>query len=231
LKHLKLINTFANFFKNQQRQYGRLFKLCQSICGSYPSFNFSSPYIYISLCCLVYERDLFFRKAQENTLRILLETKNPNIIVTFEEGSNFTDILLVIENIGGGVAYDTKIKIDPPFNVLVNVFNKYVNESGAIKNGIAVLKNGSKHEIYAASTIEITDKLKDDSIPKNYTFTVNYSKLSGEVFTQTYDDSLEKFLTRLDPKSKPEAKEFKFLKSIDENFKKLISLFDDRLIK
>ncbi|MCY7362894.1 MAG: hypothetical protein LH629_12635, partial [Ignavibacteria bacterium] len=44
-----------------------------------------------------YTRETYFlRKAQENTLRILLETKNPYIIVTFEEGSNFTDILLVI---------------------------------------------------------------------------------------------------------------------------------------
>lgn len=170
------------------------------------------------------------RKGQENIINLEKEKRIPNVIASFEEGNKYSDILFEIENSGGGVAYDIKIQLDPAFNVKDHTFNRYLNNSKALINGISILKSGKSHKIFAASTLTVGTYYEAGTTINNYRITITYNDVVGNNYEQVYEDSIDKFFTRINPDTERKTLTIRALEDINTTLKEInnnISKGDD----
>lgn len=139
------------------------------------------------------------------------DAKKPQITVSFEFDSDKNIVYLVVQNLGGGVAYDLRFS-GYDESIFMDQFRTHVLKS-FVTRGIPVLVPGSKRATIVAGG-RIMDEMKDKSsnmtvaycerglirrrVEVNEEFTLEYVSFSGALYTDSETKLMRRALEKLE---------------------------------
>lgn len=139
------------------------------------------------------------------------DAKRPQVIATFEFDSDKSIVYLVVQNLGGGAAYDVRFS-GYDEEIFMDQFRPHVLKSFVTK-GIPILVPGSKRSTIVAGG-RIMDAMQDMSSEVTVThrerglirkrvevseeFTLEYSTFSGALYTDSETKRVRKALEKME---------------------------------
>lgn len=139
------------------------------------------------------------------------DSKKPQVIATFEFDSDKNIVYLVVQNLGGGAAYDVRFS-GYDEEIFMDQFRPHVLKSFVTK-GIPILVPGSKRSTIVAGG-RIMDAMQDMSSEVTVTycehglirkrvevseeFTLEYSSFSGALYTDSETKRVRKALEKME---------------------------------
>lgn len=139
------------------------------------------------------------------------DSKKPQVIATFEFDSDKNIVYLVVQNLGGGAAYDVRFS-GYDEEIFMDQFRPHVLKSFVTK-GIPILVPGSKRSTIVAGG-RIVDAMQDMSSEVTVTycerglirrrvevseeFTLEYSSFSGALYTDSETKRVRKALEKME---------------------------------
>jgi hypothetical protein len=117
------------------------------------------------------------RQLVGETMRMRTAQTDPHVAVRIEPSDLWINlVLLVVENVGAGPAYDVRLSVAPDF---VTANKQSLSELGMLKHGLPYMAPGQRVSHFLAS---VTDDMPDfDKDEKRYNFTVTtrYKSVTG----------------------------------------------------
>ena len=139
------------------------------------------------------------------------DSKKPQVIATFEFDSDKNIVYLVVQNLGGGAAYDVRFS-GYDEEIFMDQFRPHVLKSFVTK-GVPILVPGSKRSTIVAGG-RIMDAMQDMSSEVTVTycehglirkrvevseeFTLEYSSFSGALYTDSETKRVRKALEKME---------------------------------
>lgn len=139
------------------------------------------------------------------------DAKRPQVIATFEFDSDKNIVYLVVQNLGGGAAYDVRFS-GYDEKIFMDQFRPHVLKSFVTK-GVPILVPGSKRSTIVAGG-RIMDAMQDMSSEVTVThrerglirkrvevseeFTLEYSSFSGALYTDSETKRVRKALEKME---------------------------------
>jgi len=107
-------------------------------------------------------------KLTSETKKMRKAQTEPKVAVTIQPEERYINFIdMIIQNIGSGLAYDIKLRINPDFEYDTG---KFLSQLGIMKKGLNCLLPHQKYEFFLTSMTEDTEKKLKTSFEINVTY-------------------------------------------------------------
>lgn len=125
------------------------------------------------------------------TRRILLDNRiiieksiEPKIVIFYEPmENNFGCFSLIIKNIGGGAAFDIKLKISPDIECIPTE-HKFLSKTSLFKDGLKFLPPGEKRNIYLTAAAAIKKDIENNK--GSHKGEISYKNIANKEYKDIY---------------------------------------------
>jgi hypothetical protein len=124
------------------------------------------------------------RALVAETRRMRKVQTEPQVTVRVESSEKWISMaMLVIENIGGGPAFDLKLASIPDF---VGIKDRPLSQFGPFKHGVRVLTPGQKISTLLVNLVDRVGELEDPAGPLSLTVKAEYRGTLGEKYESSF---------------------------------------------
>jgi len=168
---------------------------------------------------------LKLRKVNEKLYILESEKLKPNVVAYFEPNPKDYDIKFFLKNVGGGTAFNIKFQIDPFFDFGDDKFIQYFQEKKLFREGLSLLNPGDEFSMIVGFTTDATEKYINNSIPNEYSVSLEYCDFKEEKFVKKTKISIHQYFDRIideTNESRNLKKVYKTLEDINSTLKSYI---------